>query len=120
MSQHSAIQVERIAPTHTALKIAVVTETYPPDINGVAHTLSKIVLGLRERGHLVWLVRPLAFFVPFATLIVFKLVLLLFLLIFPPWLPLLLLLLSLCNGAGGATAAGFTGCVKLRTVCTIS
>lgn len=58
MSTPSAIQVERIAPAHTALKIAVVTETYPPDINGVAHTLSKIVLGLRERGHVVWLVRP--------------------------------------------------------------
>jgi len=58
MSITSAIQVERIAPAHTALKIAVVTETYPPDINGVAHTLSKIVLGLRERGHVVWLVRP--------------------------------------------------------------
>ena len=58
MSTPSTILVERIAPTHTALKIAVVTETYPPDINEVAHTLSKIVLGLRERGHLVWLVRP--------------------------------------------------------------
>jgi len=58
MSTPSTILVERIAPTHTALKIAVVTETYPPDINGVAHTLSKIVLGLRERGHVVWLVRP--------------------------------------------------------------
>lgn len=58
MSTPSAIQVERIAPAHTALKIAVVTETYPPDINGVAHTLSKIVLGLRERGHVVCLVRP--------------------------------------------------------------
>ena len=57
MSTPSTIMVERIAPTHTALKIAVVTETYPPDINGVAHTLSKILLGLRERGHWVWLVR---------------------------------------------------------------
>jgi hypothetical protein len=53
MSTPSAIQVERIAPAHTALKIAVVTETYPPDINGVAHTLSKIVLGLRERARML-------------------------------------------------------------------
>jgi glycosyltransferase involved in cell wall biosynthesis len=41
-----------------ALNIAVVTETYPPDINGVAHTLSKIVQGLQARGHVIWLVRP--------------------------------------------------------------
>jgi len=29
------------------LRINVVTETYPPDINGVAHTLSKIVQPIR-------------------------------------------------------------------------
>jgi glycosyltransferase involved in cell wall biosynthesis len=40
------------------LKIAVVTETYPPDINGVAHTLSKIVEGLQALGHDLWLIRP--------------------------------------------------------------
>jgi glycosyltransferase involved in cell wall biosynthesis len=36
----------------------VVTETYPPDINGVAHTLSKIVEGLQQNGHVLWLIRP--------------------------------------------------------------
>lgn len=40
------------------LRIAVVTETYPPDINGVAHTLSKIVEALTLKGHTVCLVRP--------------------------------------------------------------
>jgi glycosyltransferase involved in cell wall biosynthesis len=40
------------------LRIAVVTETYPPEINGVALTLQKVVLGLRDRGHDVQLVRP--------------------------------------------------------------
>jgi glycosyltransferase involved in cell wall biosynthesis len=39
-------------------RIAVVTETYPPDVNGVARTLSRVVQGLRERGHEVMLVRP--------------------------------------------------------------
>lgn len=52
------IQVERISAASPTLNIAVVTETYPPDINGVAHTLSKIVDGLRGRGHVIWLVRP--------------------------------------------------------------
>lgn len=38
--------------------LAIVTETYPPEINGVALTLSRLVAGLRARGHLVSLVRP--------------------------------------------------------------
>jgi glycosyltransferase involved in cell wall biosynthesis len=40
------------------LRIALVTETYPPEVNGVALTLARLVGGLRERGHLVQLVRP--------------------------------------------------------------
>jgi glycosyltransferase involved in cell wall biosynthesis len=38
--------------------VGIVTETYPPEINGVAMTLARLVDGLRERGHLVSLVRP--------------------------------------------------------------
>jgi glycosyltransferase involved in cell wall biosynthesis len=38
--------------------IAVVTETYPPEINGVALTIARLVGGLRARGHAVSLVRP--------------------------------------------------------------
>ncbi len=40
------------------LRIAVVTETYPPEINGVALTLKRVVDGLRANGHRVQLVRP--------------------------------------------------------------
>jgi glycosyltransferase involved in cell wall biosynthesis len=58
MNIEPQLQVERISNTQVALNIAVVTETYPPDINGVAHTLSKIVQGLQARGHVIWLVRP--------------------------------------------------------------
>jgi len=58
MQKEAYIQVERISASRPPLNIAVVTETYPPDINGVAHTLSKIVDGLRVRGHVIWLVRP--------------------------------------------------------------
>lgn len=39
------------------LRIAVVTETYPPEINGVAVTISRMVEGLRRR-HVVELIRP--------------------------------------------------------------
>ncbi|BBL70414.1 glycosyltransferase family 4 protein [Methylogaea oryzae] len=38
--------------------IALVTETWPPEINGVAMTLSRIVNGLRNNGHRVQVVRP--------------------------------------------------------------
>ena len=39
------------------LRIAVVTETYPPEINGVAMTISRMVEGLRQK-HVVELIRP--------------------------------------------------------------
>ncbi len=52
------ILVEDLPPAQTHLRIAVVTETYPPEINGVALTLQRVVEGLRERGHQVQLVRP--------------------------------------------------------------
>lgn len=40
------------------LRIAVVTETYPPEVNGVAMTLGRMVEGLIARGHRVQLIRP--------------------------------------------------------------
>lgn len=39
------------------LRIAVVTETYPPEINGVAMTISRMVEGLQQH-HVVELIRP--------------------------------------------------------------
>ncbi|MFA7278479.1 MAG: glycosyltransferase family 1 protein [Sterolibacterium sp.] len=39
-------------------KIALVTETYPPEVNGVAMTLHRLVEGVLQRGHSVQLVRP--------------------------------------------------------------
>jgi glycosyltransferase involved in cell wall biosynthesis len=38
--------------------IAMVTETYPPEVNGVARTLGLMAEGLRARGHSLQLVRP--------------------------------------------------------------
>lgn len=59
MSQDTTdILIEDLPPAQPHLRIAVVTETYPPEINGVAITLKRVVDGLRSRGHLVQLVRP--------------------------------------------------------------
>jgi glycosyltransferase involved in cell wall biosynthesis len=41
-----------------ALHVAMVTETYPPEVNGVARTIGLMADGLRARGHRVQLVRP--------------------------------------------------------------
>lgn len=40
------------------LHIALISDTYPPEVNGVAMTLGRTVDGLRRRGHQVELVRP--------------------------------------------------------------
>ena len=39
------------------MRIDVVTDTYEPDVNGVALTLGRLVGGLRMRGHLVHVMR---------------------------------------------------------------
>lgn len=46
------------APHGVALRVAVVTETYPPEINGVAITVARMVRGLRAEGHEVQVIRP--------------------------------------------------------------
>lgn len=40
------------------MRYAIVTETYPPEVNGVALTVQGLEHGLRRRGHDVVLVRP--------------------------------------------------------------
>src|SRR5688572_7959256 len=42
----------------TRLDVAVVTETYPPELNGVALSLRRAVDFLRNRGHAVEVARP--------------------------------------------------------------
>ncbi len=39
------------------LRVGIVTETYPPEINGVALTIARWIEGLRQRDHIVQLVR---------------------------------------------------------------
>jgi len=40
------------------MRIAMVTETYPPEVNGVARTIGLMAEGLQRRGHSIELVRP--------------------------------------------------------------
>lgn len=53
-----AFTVERLHAAEETLRIAVVTETWPPEVNGVAMSLKRMVDGLLARGHRVQLIRP--------------------------------------------------------------
>ncbi len=47
------------SPLHIApLRIAMVTETYLPEVNGVAITVARMIEGMRQRQHHVHLIRP--------------------------------------------------------------
>ena len=57
-SVDSPIVLEDYPATRPSLRIAVVTETWPPEVNGVAMTLAKLVQGLSHRNHDLQLIRP--------------------------------------------------------------
>ena len=38
--------------------ITIVSETFPPEINGVANTLRQLCQGLMQRGHRITVIRP--------------------------------------------------------------
>lgn len=57
-AEPAPIIVDEFAPARRVLRLAFVTETYPPEVNGVAATIACCVQGLRARGHQVQLVRP--------------------------------------------------------------
>ncbi|HMM70622.1 MAG TPA: glycosyltransferase family 1 protein, partial [Rhodocyclaceae bacterium] len=54
----SDLLCEELPDLRERLRVAVVTETYPPEINGVAMTAGRFVAGLQGRGHHVQLIRP--------------------------------------------------------------
>ena len=56
--QNEAIVFEQLPGAHRSLRIAFVTETYPPEVNGVALTVARFIDGLRRRNHDIQLVRP--------------------------------------------------------------
>lgn len=50
--------LQELPEAQSSLRVTVVTETYPPEVNGVAMTLGRLVEGLQRRRHRVQLVRP--------------------------------------------------------------
>jgi len=58
MDQATDIDVQSFPAERRSLRIALVTETYPPEVNGVATTLARVVEGLHNRGHDLQLIRP--------------------------------------------------------------
>lgn len=58
MNGTAEIVVEQLTRARRTLRVAMVTETYPPDANEVALTAARLVEGLRQRGHDIQLVRP--------------------------------------------------------------
>lgn len=50
--------IESFSAKPASMRITVVTETFAPEVNGVAMTLGRIVEGLLQRGHTVQVVRP--------------------------------------------------------------
>jgi len=52
------ILIEQLPASRRSLRLAVVSETYPPEINGVALSLHRFVEGLRKRHHDIQLIRP--------------------------------------------------------------
>lgn len=45
-------------PQQLNLRVAMVTETYPPEINGVALTVEKLARGMQDRNHDIQVIRP--------------------------------------------------------------
>ena len=51
MHDTPSFHLESLRPVKPSWRIAYITETYPPDINGVAMTVAKTVERLRASGH---------------------------------------------------------------------
>jgi glycosyltransferase involved in cell wall biosynthesis len=58
MQNSQNLRTESYVAQPSSLRIALVTETFAPEVNGVAMTLGHLVQGLLRRGHAVQLVRP--------------------------------------------------------------
>lgn len=56
--ESAVIEYEELHGARRSIRAAVVTETWPPEVNGVALTIARFVEGLRHRGHDIQLVRP--------------------------------------------------------------
>jgi glycosyltransferase involved in cell wall biosynthesis len=54
----AGLVVDHFPAASRSLRVACVTETYPPEVNGVSLTVARMVEGLQARNHDVQLVRP--------------------------------------------------------------
>lgn len=52
------LEVDELPTRQRHFRVAVVTETYPPEVNGVARSIASVVQGLQARDHAVQLLRP--------------------------------------------------------------
>ena len=51
-------EISSTTKLNASVKLAIVTETYPPEINGVASTIARFINGLAKLGHDITLIRP--------------------------------------------------------------
>lgn len=58
LHRDDALTVDAFLPARRSLRVAVVTETWPPEVNGVAATAARVVAELRDRGHELQVIRP--------------------------------------------------------------
>ncbi len=52
------LDIEQLNSPHQHLRVAVVSETWPPEINGVAVTMHRLAVELERRGHSIQVIRP--------------------------------------------------------------
>lgn len=50
--------LKQYPPVQRQIRLAVITETYPPEINGVAMTTGRLVSAMQQLGHWIELIRP--------------------------------------------------------------
>ena len=58
MGNPEEIIVESYVAPSGSLRIALVTETFAPEVNGVAVTVARMVEGLLKRGNRIHMIRP--------------------------------------------------------------
>jgi len=58
MSEGDELLVERLPRARRVLRVAIVTESYPPDVGDLSLASARLVEGLRGREHDIQLVRP--------------------------------------------------------------
>lgn len=49
--QDDNLILDQLVSAKRQLRLAIITETYPPEINGVAMTTGRMVSALQQQGH---------------------------------------------------------------------